>query len=123
MKAINSTIKDSLKCKIEENNGLDPLAVSLILSGYLKEKVFGQVALNRSKILWCSLKLPDCSNLAMAIGKRLQGGANNGFGIPVQYRFFGEKRAVSWVKTQIKSYKQYAEQMYQVKIVLVLLSQ
>lgn len=51
MKAINSTIKDSLKCKIEENNGLDPLAVSLILSGYLKEKVFGQVALNRSKIL------------------------------------------------------------------------
>ena len=43
---------------------------------------------------------------AVVIGKRVNRGAGDGLEIPVEYRFFGDKRAVSWAENQVKKKEQ-----------------
>ena len=98
----NATINDYLQCKIEENNEFDPSAVALLHDGCLEEKVVGHVPIHLSKIFHRFLKLSFCSISTAVIGKRVNRGAGNGLEIPVEYKFFGDARAVSWAENQIK---------------------
>ena len=98
----NATINDYLQCKIEENNEFDPSAVALLHDGCLEEKVVGHVPIHLSKIFNRFLKLSFCSISTAVIGKRVNRGAGNGLEIPVEYKFFGDARAVSWAENQIK---------------------
>ena len=87
----NATINDYLQCKIEENKEFDPSAVALLHDNCLEEKVVGHVP-----------KLPFCSISAVVIGKRVNRGAGDGLEITVEYKFFGDARAVSWAENQMK---------------------
>ena len=98
----NATINDFLQWKIEENNEFDPWAVALLHDDCLEEKVVGHVPIHLSKIFYRFLKLPFSSISAVLIGKRVNRGAGDGPEIPVEYRFFGDKRAVSWAENQVK---------------------
>ena len=98
----NATINDYLQCKIEENNEFDPSAAALLHDDCLEEKVVEHVPIHLSKKFHRFLKLPFCSILAVVIGKRVNRGAGDGFEIPVEYKFFGDARAVSWAENQIK---------------------
>ena len=101
----NATINNYLQCKIEENNEFDSWAVSLLHGDCLVEKVVGRVPIHLSKIFHRFLKLPFCSISTVVIGKRVNRGAGDGLEIPVEYKFFGDARAVSWADNQIKKLK------------------
>ena len=101
----NATINNYLQCKIEESNEFDPSAVALLHDDCLKEKVVGHVPIHLSKIFHRFLKLRFCSISAVVIGKRVNRGAEHGLEIPVEYKFFGDARAVSWAENQIKKLK------------------
>ena len=98
----NATINDYLQCKIEESNEFDPSAVALFHDDCLEEKVVGHVHIHLSKIFHRFWKLPFCSISAVVIGKRVNRGVGDGLEIPVEYKFFGDARAVSWADNQIK---------------------
>ena len=102
----NATINDYLQCKIEENNEFDPSAVALLYDDCLEEKVVGHVPIHLSKIFHRFLKLPFCSISAIVIGKRVNRSAGDGLEIPVECKFFGDARAVSWAENQIKNTKE-----------------
>ena len=101
----NATINDYLQSKFEENNEFDPLAVAPLHDDCLEEKVVGHVPIHLSKKFHRFLKLRFCSILVVVIGKRVNRGAGDGFEIPVEYKFFGDARAVSWAENQIKKVK------------------
>ena len=98
----NTTINDYFQCKIEENIEFDPSAVALLHDDCLEKKVFGHVPIHLSKIFHRFLKLPFCSISAVVISKTVNRGAGDGLEIPVEYKFFGDARAVSWTENQIK---------------------
>ena len=98
----NATINDYLQCQIKENNEFDPLAVALLHDDCLEEKVVGHVPIHLSKIFHRFLKLPFCIILAIVIGKRVHCDAGDGLEIPVEYKFFGDARAIPWAENQIK---------------------
>ena len=98
----NATINDFLQCKIEENNEFDPWAVARLHDDCLEVKVVGHVPIHLSKIFYRFFKLLFPSTSAVVIGKRVNRGAGDGLEIPVEYRFFGDKRAVSWTENQVK---------------------
>ena len=60
------------------------------------------VSIHLSKIFHRFLKLPFCSISGVVIGKRVNRGAGDGLEILVEYKFFGDARAVSWIENQIK---------------------
>ena len=91
----NATINDYLQRRIEESNEFDPSAVALLHDHCLEEKVVGHVPIHLSKIFHRFLKLPFCSISAVVIGKRVNRGAGDRLEIPVEYKFFGDARAVS----------------------------
>ena len=64
--------------------------------------VYGHVPVHLSKIFHRFLKLPFCSILAVVIGERVNRGAGDGLEFPVEYKFFGDARTVSWAENQIK---------------------
>ena len=98
----NATINDYLQCKIEENNEFDPSAVALLHDDCLEEKVAGHVLIHLSRIFHRFLKIPFCSMSPVVIAKRVNRSAGCGLEIPVECKFFGDARAVSWVENQIK---------------------
>ena len=97
----NATINDFFQCKIEENNEFDHWAVALLNDDSLEEKVVGHVPIHLSKIFYRFLKLPFSSISEVVIGKRVNRGEGEGFEIPVEYRFFGDKSAVSWAENKV----------------------
>ena len=74
----------------------------------LEEKVDVHVPNHLSKIFHQFLKLPFCSILEVVIGKRVNRGAGDGLEIPVEYKFFGDARAISWAENQIKKIEKNA---------------
>ena len=99
----NATINDFLQFKIEENNEFDHWAVALLHDDCLEEKVVGHAPIHLSKIFYRFLKLPFSSISAVVIGKRVNRGAGDGLKQDSsEYRFFGDKRAVSWAENQVK---------------------
>ena len=68
----------------------------------LEEKVVGHVPIHLSKIFYPFLKLPVSIILAVVIGKRVNRGSGDGLEISAEYRFFVDKRAVSWAENQVK---------------------
>ena len=99
---LNTTIHNSVDCKNEEGNEFDTTVVALIRDDCLKQKVVEHVPIHCIyQEFCCFLKLPGCSISATVTGKRVNRGAGNGLEIPVKYRFFEDKRAVTLVKMQI----------------------
>ena len=68
----------------------------------LKQNVVGHVPIHLPRTFYCFLKLPCCSVSATVTSKRVNRGAGDGLEIPVEYRFFGDKTAVTWMKMQIE---------------------
>ena len=92
------TTNDYLHCKIEESNEFGSSAVALLHDDCLEEKVVGHVPIHLSKIFHRFLKLPFCSISTVVIDKRVNRDARNELEIPVEYKFFGDARAVSWAQ-------------------------
>ena len=86
----------------EEDNEFNTTAVALSRDACLKENVVGHVPVLLRRTFYSLLKLPGCIMSATGTSKRVNRGACDGLEIPVVYRFFGDKRAVTWVKMQVE---------------------
>ena len=98
----NTIINDSVHCKNEEGNEFDTTVVVLICDGCFKQNVVGHIPMHLLRTSYRFLNLPDCSISATVTSKKVNRGAGDGLQIPVECRFFGDKRAVTWEKMQIE---------------------
>ena len=87
-------------CMNEEGNEFDTIAVSLIRDDCLKQNVVGHLSIHLSRTFYRFLKLPCCSISATVTSKRMKFGAGDGLEIPVECRFFENKKTVNWLKMQ-----------------------
>ena len=102
MKVLNVTINDLQQCWTVENKEFISSIVPIIHVDCLEEKFLGPIPLHLSKIFNLFLKVLYCTISPIFIGKRMNCGADNGLEIPVEYKFFGDKRAVAWTETHKK---------------------
>ena len=98
----NAIINDSVLCKNEEGNEFNTTVVVLFPDDCLKQNVVGHVPIYLSRTFYFCLKLPGCNIYATVTSKRVNRGADDGLEITVEYRFFGDRKAMTWVKIQIK---------------------
>ena len=89
---------ENLFLKSENENTHDKFAVAILL----EEQIVGHVPKNLSKIFHQFMKIPNCTISCKVTGKRVNRGAGYGLEIPVQYRFFGAKKAIEWAETYKK---------------------
>ena len=68
---------------------------ALIRDDCLKQNVVGQVPIHLSRTFYRFLKLPGCSLSVTVTTKKVNRGADDELEIPVEYRFFGDKRVVT----------------------------
>ena len=98
----NAIIDDSVLCKNGERNEFNITAVALFRDECLKQNVVGHFPIYLSRKFYRFLKLPGCSISATVTSKRLNRDAADVLEIPVEYRFFGDKKAMNWLKIQIE---------------------
>ena len=98
----NAIINDFAHCKNEEGNEFGIAAVALIRDNYLKQNVVGYVPIHLSRTFFRFLKLLGCNISATVTSKMINCRAGDELEIPVEYRLFGNKRAVTWLKMQIE---------------------
>ena len=96
----NETINDFLQCKIQEINEFDHWVVSLLHDDCLEENVVGHVPI-KNILSFFETSFLQYIGSCYIIGKRVNRGAGVGLEIPVRYKFFGDKRAVSWAENQV----------------------
>ena len=98
----NATINDYFQCKIEETTSSTHRQLPFCMMIVWKKKLLGKFLFTYQKYLIDFRNFLFCTISAVVIGKRVNRGAGDGLKIPVEYKFFGDARAVSWAENQIK---------------------
>ena len=70
---------------------------------FFKDRIFGHVPKNLSRVMNCFLKIPGCSIACKVTGKRVNRGAGYGLEIPVTYELIGAEKAVDFAEKNIKT--------------------